>query len=72
MVNYDPKVAAFAKLLDLGLAPDLASLNPQRLFDGFMTFQKSRERYVATLDSKQQELIKLAQVNADAIHNAFK
>jgi len=71
MVSYDPKVAAFAKMLEFNAVSELDNTTPQRLFDGFMVFQKSRERNVALLQSKTEEFVKLATVNIDAILEAL-
>ncbi len=67
MLSYDPKVSAFAKMLDFNAVSDLENATPQRVFDGFMTFQKSRERNIALLQSKNEEFVKLARINIDAI-----
>ncbi len=63
MVSYDPKVAAFAKLLDLAAAPPMEGLTAQRLFDQFIDFQRSRERHQKILDKKLEDLRGLAEGN---------
>lgn len=65
MVSYDPKVTAFAKLLDLQAAPNVTGLTPQRLFDSFMQFLKEKERNQKVMERKQQELVKLAAQNLE-------
>lgn len=67
MVSYDPKVSAFAKLLDLGAAPPMEGLNAQRLFDLFIDFQRSRERHQKVLEKRSQELRTQAQGNIQVI-----
>jgi len=67
MVSYDPKVTAFAKLLDLQTAPNVVGLTPQRLFDSFMQFMRDRERNEKVMERKREELVKLAQVNLDIL-----
>jgi polysaccharide pyruvyl transferase WcaK-like protein len=67
MVSYDPKVTAFAKLLDLQTAPSVVGLTPQRLFDSFMDFMRDRERNEKVMERKREELVKLAQVNIDIL-----
>lgn len=63
MVSYDPKVAAFSKLLDLAAAPPMEGLTAQRLFDQFVEFQRSRERHQKVLERKREELMTLARGN---------
>lgn len=67
MVSYDPKVTAFAKLLDLQSAPSVVGLTPQRLFESFMQFMKDRERNAKIMERKRDELINLAQQNMDIL-----
>jgi polysaccharide pyruvyl transferase CsaB len=67
MVSYDPKVTAFAKLLDLQTAPSVVGLTPQRLFESFMQFMKDRERNAKVMERKRDELTMLAQQNMDIL-----
>jgi N-acetylglucosaminyldiphosphoundecaprenol N-acetyl-beta-D-mannosaminyltransferase len=67
MVNYDPKVAAFAKMLDIGQALPIENLTPQRLFDSFVAFQRDRERNLKIVQRKRDELRKLAEINIQAV-----
>lgn len=67
MVSYDPKVTAFAKLLDLQTAPSMVGLTPQRLFESFMQFMRDRERNEKILERKRQELVNLAKGNLDIL-----
>jgi polysaccharide pyruvyl transferase CsaB len=58
MVSYDPKVNAFASLMDLPTPPPLKDLTAQRLFENFMQFQKNKENFMKTFERKivqQQE-----------------
>jgi polysaccharide pyruvyl transferase CsaB len=71
MVSYDPKVTAFAKLLDLQAAPDVADLTPKRLFDSFMDFMKHRDRNVKNVIRKREELAKMAGQNLDILRDMF-
>lgn len=62
MVSYDPKVTAFAQLMDLPTAPPLKGLTAQRLFDNFMQFQKSKSTFMKTFERKivqQQEAARM-------------
>ncbi len=72
MVSYDPKVAAFAKLMDMGTAPAVAGLSSQRLFDKYMEFQKDRQKNQAILEQKLVEMTKLARQNIELIEEAFR
>ncbi len=67
MVSYDPKVAAFAKLLGMQTAPDVTGLTAQRMFESFMQFQKDREKNEKILLRRREELIKLAQINLEIL-----
>lgn len=63
MVSYDPKINAFNQYM--GLEPPLAfaNLTAQRLFDNFMQFYKDREKVVARVATKREEMTKLASAN---------
>ena len=69
MVSYDPKVAAFAKLLDMPAAPTLNGLTAQRLFDSFMQFLKDKEKNAKLVERKREELTRLAQANIDILND---
>jgi polysaccharide pyruvyl transferase CsaB len=71
MINYDPKVAAFAKMLDIGNALPLEKITPQRLFEAFMAFQKDRDRLVKVMVKKREELRNEAMVNITAIKDGL-
>lgn len=63
MVSYDPKVSAFARMLDIGPAIALEGLTPTRLLDTFTAFHKERPRNVKILERKREELYNLAYQN---------
>lgn len=71
MVSYDPKVSAFAKLLDLGPAPNLEGMTAQRLFDQFIEFQRSRERHQKVMERRMPELIAAAKSNGQIVLDAL-
>lgn len=71
MVSYDPKVTAFAKLLDVGLAPQIEGLTAQRLFDAFVSFQKDRERNAKVVVKKTEELANLARQNVELLRECL-
>jgi len=72
MISYDPKVAAFSKLLDLGNALPVEGLTAQRLYDRYIEFQKDRDRNKAAMDRKLQEMVKLAGQNIELIHETLR
>lgn len=71
MINYDPKVAAFAKMLDFGSSIGVENITAQRIFDSFQTFLKEKERNLRTLERKREEFRKLAQLNVTAIDESL-
>ena len=71
MVSYDPKVASFAKLLELSTAPAIEGLTAGRLVDGFVQFLKDRERHQKLLEKKRVEIARLAEINIQAILEAM-
>lgn len=71
MLSYDPKVAAFAKLMQMHEAPMVESINAQRLFDQFMKFMADREKNTRVLEFQRKELIKLAAKNIEVMESAL-
>lgn len=68
MIAYDPKVTAFAKQLGISGAISMDSgLNPQRMMDAFLQFQKDRERNVRLLAKKVEDLRKQAEGNVELV-----
>lgn len=67
MVSYDPKVTAFANSLGYASPPSIQGLTADRLFNGFQTFIKDRERTATAIRAKREELAKAAQANIDAL-----
>jgi polysaccharide pyruvyl transferase CsaB len=65
MISYDPKVTAFAKLLDMGPALPLEGLNAARIFDAFQTHFKAQESRAALVLRKRAELAELAGKTVD-------
>ncbi len=72
MVSYDPKVSAFAKVLDVGAAPSVEGLTAQRLFDIFIEHQKSRERNEKIVEKRLPELRKAAMGNVELLEQALR
>lgn len=71
LVSYDPKVAAFAKLLDLGSAPNFEGLSADRLFESFQAFMRDRERNAKLIEARRQALRDSALVNIRVLADAL-
>lgn len=71
LVNYDPKVSAFAKEIE---APSigLEGLTPTRLFENFQQFMKNHDRHAKTIELKRGELLKRAELNIEAVVECLK
>lgn len=67
MVSYDPKVASFAKMLDMGTSVSIEGLTANRLFESFVQFHKERERNLKILERKRAELRKAAELNVEMV-----
>lgn len=72
MVSYDPKVTAFAKLLDIGVAPPVQGLTAGRLYDAFVEHQRFQDRNVKILERRREELRKLAAGNIDILKEGVR
>lgn len=72
MVSYDPKVAAFVKMMDLGTPLSVQGLTAQRLMDVFTSFQKDRERNARIIERKRDEMRKLAELNIELVHSTVR
>ncbi|HZH97493.1 MAG TPA: polysaccharide pyruvyl transferase family protein, partial [Fimbriimonadaceae bacterium] len=72
MISYDPKVAAFAKALDLSGSTSIDNLTPQRLFENFQTFYKDKERNTRLLQKKSQEFKEQAEVNLQVLRDSLR
>ncbi len=57
MISYDPKVAAFAKQLDLGSALPVEGLTPARLFDAYQAHQKQSDALRAKVESRRKAFL---------------
>ena len=73
MVNYDPKVAAFARSLDLGASVNLdQQLTGARMFEVFQTFMKNRERNGKIVVKKRAEFAAAAALNLELVKGLIK
>lgn len=67
LVSYDPKVTAFANAMGYPTPQNIESTTAERVFDGFQTFMKDRDRLVESIARKRDELAKQAQENIDIL-----
>src|SRR5579862_2838072 len=72
MVSYDPKVTAFAKMLDIGTAPSIEGLTAQRLYDLFIDHQSARERNEKVMARKLEELRAASMKNVELLEEALR
>lgn len=71
MISYDPKVAAFSKLMDLPPPPPIQDLAPARLFESVQSFLKDGDRNRRLMEKKREEQKKLAMANIEAIQTCL-
>lgn len=72
MISYDPKVDAFARQLGIGNAIPFQGANPQRVFETFQKFIKDRDRHVAIVEKKRDEMAKSALENIGVIREILR
>lgn len=71
MISYDPKVTAFANALGFSTPPSMQGITADRIFDGFQTFLKDRERIAASLERKRDDLAKAAYGNIEVLQSCL-
>jgi polysaccharide pyruvyl transferase CsaB len=67
MVSYDPKVNAFANSMGYPTPLNIQGATADRIFDGFQSFIKDRERLVANVERKRDELTQQAKQNIELL-----
>lgn len=73
MVSYDPKVNAYAKMLDLSNGSiSTEGLTAQRLFENFQAFQRDRERHSKIIAKRCEEFRQQALVSIEAVREGFR
>lgn len=72
MISYDPKVAAFSKMIDIGNALPLDSLTPQRLFEAFQTHHKAMDKMRPIVQKKRKELLAEAMQSIELANQILK
>lgn len=71
LIAYDPKVSAFANVMGFSSPPTMQGINANRIFDGFQTYIKNREKVVQSLERKREDQRKLAQANIDILRETL-
>jgi len=72
MISYDPKVAAYAKMLDLGGSIAIEGITAQRIFENFNVFQRDRERHLKIMAKKREEFRAAAMVSVEAVREGLR
>ena len=72
MVSYDPKVDAFARQLGIGNAIPFKGATAQRVFENFTRFIKDRDRNVAILEKKRDEMSSAALENISVLRELLR
>ena len=72
MLNYDPKVAAFCRQIDIGPALTIEGLTPQRLFETFMEHHKAKDAHKLVILKKREELRDQAMKGIELANNFLK
>lgn len=67
MLSYDPKVSAFAKMMDIGPALTFDNITPQRMVDAFLSFLKDRDRNAKIIERKRDEQAKMAELSVEMV-----
>ena len=71
LVDYDPKVAAFANSIGLSSPPKLQGLTATRLEDSFEAFMGGHQQLVESLPKKRDELARKASINIQLLRDAL-
>ncbi|MCH8980372.1 MAG: polysaccharide pyruvyl transferase CsaB [Armatimonadetes bacterium] len=72
MVSYDPKVNAFANAMGFSTPPNIQDVGASQIHDGFLSFIKDRDRLVASVERRRDELAKKAQENIEVLVSAVE
>lgn len=71
LVDYDPKVAAFANSIGLSSPPKLQGLNSTRLVDLFESFMADHAKTLESLPKRRDELVQKAGTNIELLRDAL-
>ena len=72
MLNYDPKVAAFCRQIDIGPALTIEGLTPQRLFETLLEHHKAKDAHKLVILKKREELRDQAMKGIELASNFLK
>ena len=72
MISYDPKVDAFSRQLGIGNAVPFKGATAQRIFEGFTRFMAERDRNVAILNKKRDEMTAAALENISVLREHLR
>ncbi|MBS1724008.1 MAG: polysaccharide pyruvyl transferase CsaB [Armatimonadetes bacterium] len=72
MVAYDPKVSAFANAIGAPTPPNMQGLTAERIFEGFTSYIKDRDRTSQALLKRREELAKEALANIDVLESTLR
>lgn len=72
MVAYDPKVTAFANAIGSPTPLSVQGLTAQRLFDGFLSTTKDRERASQSILKRRDELANQAATSIDVMESTLR
>jgi len=63
MIAYDPKITAFADIMQLPTPLDIRNLTPDRLWNAFQEYERQKENLKIALEKKRVEQTELARKN---------
>lgn len=72
MISYDPKVDAFARQLGIGQATPFKGASAQRIFEAFQRSMKDKDKNVAILEKKRDEMVRLASENITLLRETVR
>ncbi len=72
MISYDPKVTAYARIMEIGNALGLEGLTATRLLDAYVAFVKDKERNMKILEKKRAEQTQAALASVELIKELVK
>ena len=67
MISYDPKVNAFANSIGAPSPLPIQGISAERIFEGFQSYIKDRERVSNSLLRRREELAKEARINIEVL-----
>jgi polysaccharide pyruvyl transferase CsaB len=72
MISYDPKVASYARVMELGNALALEGITATRMLDAFVSFNKDHARHQKIVERKREELQRAAQGSVEVVLDAMR